>query len=290
MRKSLILLSILSILFCSKPVLAENNPKTTEENSKITQQLEKNPIKFGNKDFTIKIIDVYLEENPDVYEGQSIVFEYEYQNLRNDSINIDNDFDFFTDIVQDNDPNIIATLDWVPNKKYIPEDAFQVKPKGKAKWADAFKLDESKNKVILEAFDFNSSEKWGEWEFNTDDLKIKDSQEVATIKNTHETNNSKVSSKELITDSGETYYINPTNGIRIPIYRNTDGSYVLSKEHDPAYIDDTWQIVEDSYNEELDMSAVYGDDWQTNPDLNNEFHNDVPDDFTESEENSENYY
>lgn len=86
-----------------------------------------------------------------------------------------------------------------------------------------------------------------------------------------------VSKEEVVKRNGEMYYLNPASGIYVPVYRNPDGSYFFAPEHDPAYFEARSRMIEEAYyNQEPDMSAVYGEDWQTNPDYNNGYHNEAP--------------
>lgn len=271
----LLLLTLSSLFIVTSNVLPVNAEEDNE--TKIEKQLKEEPIEFGNEEFKIKIINVWLEEHPN-NDGKSIVFEYDFTNLKDKPTGPDTDFDFYTDVIQDNDENIVNLLDWSPNHKYNLEDWAQVKKDGTVPWAEAYELDDEEIPVILKAFDFITGEEWGEWEFKIEDLELMEPEDLISedSANNNQSPRKTVSKEDVIKVDGEEYIINPVDGIMIPVYRNPDGSYYFSPEHDPALLEERWRAMEEAYYNEVDMSDVYGDDWKTNPDLNNGYHNNQP--------------
>lgn len=250
MKKLITLITAGALLFNVTPIFAENSNATDPEEISIAEKLKEEPIEFGNEEFKIKVVDVWLEESPNDYDGQAVVFEYEYTNLQDDPTGVDNDFGFYTDVIQDNDENIVNHLEWAPNKKYRIDNWVEVKPNGTAKWADAFVLDDDETAVTLKAFDFMGGDEWGEWEFELDDLELRDGDEEAseetassnngnnsttTTASSRPSSRTKVNNNKVKERNGEYYVISPTDGIEIPVYRNPDGSYFFAPEHDPAY-------------------------------------------------------
>ncbi|AXY24743.1 hypothetical protein CL176_01215 [Suicoccus acidiformans] len=247
MKKLLITIATLTFI-TNVPVNAESNHASSDIS--MHEKLEKDPIEFGDQNFEVKVIDVYLEENPEYYEGKAVVFEYEFTNLMAETQSPATTWDAYTDVTQDNDPNVVNYLDWKPNVNYPPEDSPEVKTGGTTKWAEAYKLDDEKTPITLKAFNFMGGDEWGEWEFELDDLELRDGDEEAseetassnngnnsttTTASSRPSSRTKVNNNKVKERNGEYYVISPTDGIEIPVYRNPDGSYFFAPEHDPAY-------------------------------------------------------